>query len=253
MSDDSRRRARGPQLLSVLFRDVLFAHWDVDPSVVAETLPRGLSVDTRDGRAWLGIVPLVMGIGPRFPPVQTRFGQVNLRTYVRGPGGTPGVYFYALNAGHRLGAWAGRTLMRLPYHRATVDVEHRGRRVRFRSERTGAAEPPARFRVTYGPVSEKFEAEDGSLSQFLVERYRLFTEGTAWSPVARSPDEPRPPRSGGLYYADIDHEPWQLAEAAADIEENELFAAEGFDDPTGDPRCHYAHRKKATAGPLHRV
>ena len=39
---------------------LLFAHWPVDPALIAERLPPGLHVDTFDGQAWLGVVPFFM-------------------------------------------------------------------------------------------------------------------------------------------------------------------------------------------------
>lgn len=46
-------------LLSMTWRDTLFLHWPVDPDVV-DQLPVGVDLDTRDGRAWLGVVAFVM-------------------------------------------------------------------------------------------------------------------------------------------------------------------------------------------------
>ena len=68
------------ELLSMTWRDLLFAHWSVAPETVAERLPPRVSVDTRDGDAYLGVVPFVMSdIGPRGLPVGLAFGELNLR------------------------------------------------------------------------------------------------------------------------------------------------------------------------------
>ncbi|WP_255149559.1 YqjF family protein [Halorarius halobius] len=227
-----------PALLEMTWRDVLFAHWDVPPAVVAETLPEGLTVDTFDDRAWLGVVGFRMeDIRPRGVPVGLSFGELNLRTYVRDDDGAPGVYFYNLDASDRFGVAVARRLFRLPYYRAAMDIERRGRRVSFRSSRVDEDLPAADFEATYGPAGDRFEPEPGTRAFFLTERYRFYTENDA----------------GRRYYGDIGHAPWSLAPATAEIRENGLFAANGFDHPDGEPLCHYAPRLDVRAGRLHRV
>jgi len=237
MSHGSSRAGPDPALLSMTWEDTLFAHWPVPAGRVAPTLPDGLSVDTHEGDAYLGVVAFVMAaIGPRGLPVGLSFGELNLRTYVRGTGGRPGVYFYNLDADDRLGVFLARRLFRLPYYRADLDVDRTGDGVRFRSRRVGEGAPAA-FDATYGPAGATFEADPGSRAHFLTERYRFYT----------ATDD------GRIYYGDIDHEPWPLAEAWADVRRNDLFAVNGFDDPEGDPLLHYAPRIDVTAGLLRRA
>ncbi|MFB6304291.1 MAG: YqjF family protein [Haloferacaceae archaeon] len=225
-----------PALLSMTWEDTLFAHWPVPPERVAATLPDDLSVDTHEGDAYLGVVAFVMAsIGPRGLPVGLSFGELNLRTYVRDRDGRDGVYFYNLDADDRVGVFLARQLFKLPYYRARIDVDRNGE-VRFRSRRVGEG-APASFDATYGPAGEPFEADPGSRPHFLTERYRFYT----------ATDD------GRLYYGDIDHGPWPLAEAHADIRRNDLFAVNGFDRPDGDPVLHYAAHVDVTAGPIRRV
>lgn len=228
------------------WRDVLFAHWAVEPSVVAETLPEELCVDTHDGRAWLGVVGFAMeDVRPRGAPCGLTFDELNLRTYVRDEGGTPGIYFYSLDAADRLGVFLARPLFRLPYYRAEIEIERRGRRVEFRAERVTGNAPPMRFDATYGPDGERFEAEPGTLPFFLTERYRFYTESRLRGG--------REPGSGTLYYGDVGHAPWPLYEATAEFRENELFAASGFERPGGEPLVHYSPGVDVSAGRVHRV
>lgn len=232
MTETARR------LLSMTWRDVVFAHWPVDPGVVAPTLPAGLEVDTDpEGRAWLSVVGFVMDdIRPRFSPVGLSFPELNLRTYVRHDG-TPGVYFYNLDADDRLGVPLARRLFRLPYYRAEMAVDTRDDRVRFSSHRIHAGVAPADFEATVEVLGEPARVEPGSTDAFLVERYRFFAAGD----------------DGTLYRGEIDHEPWTLAGAALRIRENTLFAANGFDAPRGDPRVAYCPEIGVTAGGLRRV
>ncbi|QKG91503.1 DUF2071 domain-containing protein [Halorubrum salinarum] len=236
--------------LEMTWRDGLFAHWPVDPSTVAAALPEGLSVATHDGDAYLGVVPFVMDdIRPRGVPAGLSFPELNLRTYVEGPNG-PGVYFHSLDADDRLGVAVARGLFRLPYYRAETDVRHPGawdgggaegadadRAVRFASRRVHDGAPHARFDATYAPAGEAFTPEPGSLPAFLTENYRFYTAGSG----------------GRLYVGEIEHEPWTLRPAAAEIRANTLFAANGFDDPDGEPLLHYAEPIAVTADRIRRV
>lgn len=173
-------------------------------------------------------------IRPRFAPVGRSFRELNLRTYVRDADGARGVYFFTLDADDRLGVTLARRLFRLPYHSAEMAVSRNGE-VRFRSRRRGT--PPARFDATYAPDGESFVPEAGSLPAFLTERYRFYTASD----------------DGTLYYGDIAHGSWALSPARADIRENGLFAANGFDRPPGDPLLHYGAGIDVTAGRVHRV
>jgi len=220
------------------WRDVGFIHWPVDPGVVAATLPDGLTVDIRDGQAWLGVIPFEMSdIRPRGSPFGRSFGELNLRTYVT-DGDTPGVYFYNLDADDRLSVALARRLFELPYYRASMTVRRAGDGVRFRSRRTDDRAPAADFDATYGPADdEPHEPASRSLESFLVSRYRFYVADDA----------------GTIYYADIDHEPWPLQAGETDIRENDLFAANGFDQPAGDPVVYYSPGIHVTAGRLRRL
>jgi uncharacterized protein len=225
---------RGSPLLTMVWRDVLFAHWPVPPAVVDDSLPPELLADTYDGEAWLGVVAFRMDpIKPRFSPVGLTFDELNLRTYVRPAdsedeestdptGGPGGIYFYNLDASDRLSVTIARTLFDLPYYTADSQVTRRGETVRFRSRRTHPNAPPNRFGATYRPTGDAFRPDPGSKAAFLTERYRFYTA------------------SDGLAVGEIGHDPWTLRLAAATIETNTLFESNGFEIPEGDPLVHYS-------------
>lgn len=225
-------------LLAMRWADVLFAHWPVDPGLVAATLPDGLAVDTYDGDAYLGVVGFRMeSIRPRGAPIGRSFPELNLRTYVRGDDGG-GVYFYNLDADDRIGVLLARGLFRLPYYRAAMRVEDRGDgALRFRSRRTHRGASSARFDATYRPTGETEPVTPGSLDAFLTERYRFYTESDG----------------GRLYRGEIDHPRWELCDATLTIRENTLFEANGFDRPDGEPLVHYSPGSDVTAGRLRRA
>jgi uncharacterized protein YqjF (DUF2071 family) len=224
------------RLLSMRWRDALFAHWRVDPATVGARLPEPLSVATYDGDAYLGVVPFEMtDIRPRGAPFGLSFPELNLRTYVT-DGDTKGVYFFNLDAADPLGVGVARALFRLPYYRASMDVTRDGDRVTFTSHRTHRGAPEAHFDATYGPADETHAPEPGSLEAFLVENYRFYTEGR-----------------DRVYYGDIAHGPWPLADADATIRTNTLFEANGFEQPPGDPIVHYSPGTEVTADRIRRL
>jgi uncharacterized protein len=87
-------------LLLQKWRDVVFVHWPVAPESLVDMLPAGLSVDTFDGQAWLTLTPLrVEGSRPPLvPPLRgvSNFVENNVRSYVVGPDGRDGLWFFTL-------------------------------------------------------------------------------------------------------------------------------------------------------------
>jgi uncharacterized protein YqjF (DUF2071 family) len=215
--------------LTVTARDVLFAHWPVDPAAVGAVVADPLTVATRDGTAWLTAVVLEMtGVelaGLRSP---TRpFSQINLRTYVRHAGDL-GVYFLSLDAGDALAARAGREVWSLPFHAADGEVRHRGDTVVVRSRRRSDG---ARFDTHYTPAGEPSPADPGSRADYLVERHRYYVE-----------------TDDGIAAGEIERDPWQLSAVDAAVRTNTLPQAAGLDALETDPAFHYSPRFESSTG-----
>jgi uncharacterized protein YqjF (DUF2071 family) len=212
--------------LAFEWRHMLFANWPVDADAVDERLPADLAVQTYDGDAWLSVLPFVNGdTRPRGLPsvVGVDVPELNLRTYVTCDG-EPGIYFFSLDMESVSGVLGARLTHRLPYYYARMRVRERDGRVSFASRRRHPGDRPARFEATYGPVGERFEAESGSLAEFLAERRRLYTQGS----------------DGTMRYTDVEHERWPLYEADVDVAENTLFEANGFERPAREPTLYYS-------------
>ncbi len=61
-------------VMTMSWRHLLASHWPVDPNLLAEGLPDGLSLDLWEGKAWLSIVPFEMAnVSPR--GLTGRFGR----------------------------------------------------------------------------------------------------------------------------------------------------------------------------------
>src|SRR5262245_51240632 len=78
-----------------------FLHWRFPAEAVQRLLPPGLSVETFDGDAWIGLVPFQMEVRAArggTAPWLGRFCETNVRTYVVAPDGSRGVWFFSLDA-----------------------------------------------------------------------------------------------------------------------------------------------------------
>jgi hypothetical protein len=207
------------------WEDLLFAHWRVDPSAVARKIPRGLSLDLREGSAWIAVTPFVVtrlrlrGLPPI--PGTSRFPELNVRTYVTA-GDEPGVWFFSLDAGSSLAAFFARRLYHLPYFAARMAVVAKDGVTSYRCDR-GDPEKRTEFLADYEPVGEVFRAAPGSLEEWLTARYRLYAA-----------DGDR------LYRAEIAHEPWTLQRAKAEIRRNTMAQASGIELPRERPLLHFS-------------
>lgn len=222
-------------LLTMPWRDALFAHWRVERAALAERLPAGLDPATRDGAAWVGVVVFEMAdVRPRGSPVGLGFGEVNLRTYVEGPDGGRGVHFLSLDADDEVGVGVARAAYGLPYYRARIDLSRDGDGVTVRSRRVHGGAPAAALDATYRPTDgEATPADPGSLGAFLTEHYRFYLPGHRVGTIA--------------------HEPWRLTGAELSLRRESLFAAAGLERPDTDPVLHYSPGSEVTAGGVGRV
>ena len=216
------------------WNDLLFAHWPVSAEAIAPLLPEGLEPDTFLGTAWLGVVPFwldrikVRGLPPM--PGMRNFPDLNVRTYVREvETGTPGMYFFSLDATNLLAVAVAHTFFHLPYHWAEMRLEQRSEReFSFFSSRRMVRRPvifTARYRGL-GPTRKLVEGRTGTLEHFLMERSCLFTRNRAGAPVK----------------ANLHHVPGPLEEAEAEIERNDLAESIGIELPESAPVLHYSRR-----------
>ena len=97
------------------WESLTFLHWRLAPEVVRRLLPRGLELDTYDGAAWIGLTPfLLTGLRPPGMPALpwiSRFPEMNVRTYVRGPDGERGIWFFSLEADRLAAVVGARTVV----------------------------------------------------------------------------------------------------------------------------------------------
>jgi uncharacterized protein YqjF (DUF2071 family) len=224
----------GPWLWQQVWNDLAFLHWPVAASLVAPFIPSGLTLDEYDGHAWIAVVPFTMSsVTMRgIPPIRglSAFPELNVRTYVRHRD-RPGIWFFSLDAASRLTVFGGRLLFSLPYFYASMRVEQRGGRTHYSSRRSADVRFAASYRAT-GPVAA---TAPGSLEYFLTERYRLYAA-----------------ERDVLSFADIHHMPWPLQPGEAEIERNDMLAANRL-SAEGKPVVHFAKRLDVVIWPLQKL
>src|SRR5215208_996981 len=231
---------KGPWVVRMRWRDLLFMHWSVPESLLRPLIPSVLELDTFNGAAWLGVTPFRMGrTRPRFLPAVpwlSSFPELNVRTYVTAEG-KPGIWFFSLDAGNPIAVRLARATYALPYFDAKMSCHPFRNEVRYRSVRTHKGAPPAKLAAFYRPTSEPFESRLGTLESFLTERYCLYSAD----------------RKGRVWRGDIHHRPWPLQEAEAEVEELEMTAQIGVTLPGTKPILHFARRLDVVAWPPERV
>ena len=177
---------RRPMVMHQRWEKLLFLHWRISPARIQDTLPPGLTVDTLDGDAYLGLTPFFMRnvriVGVPALPWFSFFQELNVRTYVFDRDGIPGVWFYSLDCNRAWAAFGARVLGALPYFLAEMNARC-GEWIEYSCRRRATSEI-ARFR--YCPRGENRDATPESLEFFLLERYYLFAYRRATRSLFRS-------------------------------------------------------------------
>lgn len=218
--------ALGNPVVGMRWRRLLFAHWRVNAAAMQAMLPPEVEPDLFDGSAWVGLVPFQMceTTFRRWPflPGLHQFHECNVRTYVRVRrgvhAGSHGVWFLSLDAANRLPVIGGNLLWSLNYRHAHFDVHEEGERTRYALRR---ARGPGATRLEWEMHGPAWQAQPGSLEEFLVERYALFTR-----------------RRGRLMRGDVLHDPWLLRHARVHLLDDSLLAANGLPGVARRPPDH---------------
>lgn len=216
--------------------DLTMLHWRYPADEVQRLLPEGLTVETFDGSAWVGLVPFQMQVDIPFAPAMERilhFPETNVRTYVSGESGEPGVFFWSLEASSLPAVVTARASYQVPYFWSAMSIDRRGPNgqalttkpttgdtVRYEATRKWP-KPSGATSVVEIEIGEPFVG--GELDNFLTARWALYGSFSHW-----------------LSYATMYHEPWPLHRATVTTCDDELVAATGLTQPTEEPLVHYS-------------
>ncbi|HEX6501515.1 MAG TPA: DUF2071 domain-containing protein [Micromonosporaceae bacterium] len=216
-----------------------FLHWRYPAHVVQTLLPPGLDVETCDGSAWVGVVPFLMtGVrAPFTPPLPwlSRFPETNVRTYVRGPDGRSGIWFFSLDAARLPAVLAARAGFGLPYQWSDMTVRVTPDVGVYRSRRRGPG-PAARCDATVRWGAYLDETRLHPLDHFLTARFRLYSV-----------------LAGRLVAANAAHKRWALRRGELTYLRQDVVQASGLPAPQGDPLVHTSPGVRVRIGMWHPV
>ena len=200
------------------WRRLTFLHWRYPPETVRPLLPAGLELDLFAQSAWVGLVPFeihdLKGIAD--------FPETNVRTYVVGPDGGRGVWFFSLDAARLLAVIGARVGYRLPYYWARMRVTEQNGLVRYSSRRK-KPHSRATAEIAVMPGLPYSPDEQTERDHFLTARFCLYM--LMRKRIAR---------------ARIEHPPWPLAHASLVQCSESLIEPAGLPRATGAPLVHYS-------------
>lgn len=208
--------------------ELTMLHWRYPADEVQALLPDDLTVETFDGTAWVGLVPFRMRVDVPFLPTMAsilHFPETNVRTYVYGRSGRPGVYFFSLEASSPLAVITARTTYQVPYYLADMSIRRSltddgSERYRYEATRRW---PGVRGTRSVVDVEVGDELEPGPFDHFLTARWALYGDVGPWTT-----------------YATMHHEPWPLRSGRIIELDDALVAASGLSQPTGEPIVHHS-------------
>ena len=171
-------RVRWPVVLQ-RWLHMTFLHWAFSPADVQAVVPPELEVQTQDGVAWVGLTPFLMSdfrlpISPPVPVLST-FPETNLRTYVRGPDGSDGLWFLSLEARSLPTVVGARAAYGVPYHWADMSVKT-GDQIEYSSKRRAPHNGSVGHHITVIPRRPAGRDEVGPFDHWLTGRWRSYTK-----------------------------------------------------------------------------
>jgi hypothetical protein len=203
------RPTRRP-VIRLRWDDLFFLHWAYAAEAIQSRLPAGLTVDTFEGKAYLGVVGFRMNavrpLGLPALPWLSYFNELNVRTYVRDASGEPGVWFFSLDCDRAPAVVIARAGFGLPYEHAAMSF---GPGLAQSCRRQGEQETA---RYAWSAVSSPQIAAPGSLEFHLAERYSFFSV-----------------RGGRLVRGQVHHAPYELSSTDTTAWSDLPLRWDGFD------------------------
>lgn len=224
-----------PWIMKQTWNDLLFAHYPVKLETLRRLVPDVLHLDSFNGMGWIGVVPFHMtDIRLRgFPaiPGTDRFPELNVRTYVT-LDGKPGVYFFSLDATNWLAVRLAKKFYHLPYVDANIMVNHNGLIIDYESRRRSG--DASKLVCSYRPISEPYQAAQGSFDEWMGERYCLYSLNKKGVPLR----------------CDILHQPWLLQHAEAEFSQNTMLSKLDIQVESDEPFLHFSKKMEVRMWPL---
>jgi uncharacterized protein YqjF (DUF2071 family) len=204
--------------------DVLFLHWRVPVADLRPHIPAALTIDTRDGQAWVSLVLFRLRVRPAwlpFMPGLSTLVEVNLRTYVHFRD-RPGIWFLSVHADNRWAMALAKLLTAMPYIHAKMAYRRNGDRLQFSAQHPGSEQ--AWMALDFSPTGPNAEKAAGTLDYWLLERYRLY----AWD------------RKQMLCQAEVSHPPWAAQQVDVSMSANSIGETLRLDLSRHPDRAHFS-------------
>ena len=231
---DPPERVRRPVMFQ-RWSSISFLHWSFAPDHIRPLVPLPLELDLHDGVAWVSLTPFLLeGLRPPFaPPLPwlSRSPETNVRTYVRGPDGRRGIWFFSLDIGRLPAVIGARVGYSLPYMWSDVAMSIEGNRIRY-SGRRRLPRGPAAYRVVVRRGERYAETALSSLDHWLTARFSLFSA-----------------YRGRLLSVSAEHPRWPLWKARAEEVEESLLQAGNVPSAAGPPLVHVSTGVDVRIGP----
>jgi uncharacterized protein YqjF (DUF2071 family)/predicted DCC family thiol-disulfide oxidoreductase YuxK len=186
-----KKKMPGTPPLSMVWDDLMFINFSIDPERLQKMLPQGMEVDLFEKKGYITIAPLTMK-GFAFKRISTFFNpsfyECNLRTYVR-VHDKVGVYFFSLDAASLFEVLGARALFHLNY---------RYRKIRFSLEkeifRFEMFRPSSRKKTTVieAKIAKENQPHD-PLTSFISDRSSYFVKS-----------------KNHIYEGKVFHAPWKF-------------------------------------------
>jgi uncharacterized protein YqjF (DUF2071 family) len=133
------------------------------------------------------------------------------------------VWFFSLDATQPIASRIARAAFGLPYVDARIDIRRDGDTIAYESRRTHLGGGVAELALRYRRVGPAARSEPSSLEHFLTERYCLYSAFL-----------------GRLYRLEVDHPPWPLQPAEAEVQRCTMAQPLGIELGPRPPLAHYA-------------
>ncbi len=183
-----------------------FMHWRVDQEIIKKHIPKNLTLDLYENEAYIGLIPFMMkNVRPRWGfsiPFISNFPEFNIRTYVK-KGNTKGVLFITLDAQSIITRIYASNFFYLPYRYSRGYVIDKKGSFLWSSNRLYKG---YRLKGSCEGYGEFGHAKKGSLEEFLLERYYLFTVS-----------------GNQIKFGRISHEKWIIKRAKPKIIKNDFL------------------------------
>jgi len=217
----------GRSVLRQTWAELAYFHWPYEPQVVQRLLPPGITVDTFDGAAWVGLIPFEMRnvqIGPTPPvPWLGNFIEINVRTYVTDALGRRSVWFFSLDVPRSVIVGIARSVFALRYCWAEATHHRDGEQHRYTMTRRWPRAEGVTADMSFRVGEQLSEDQVGDKEHFLSARWGLITR-----------------RGSQLLHGQVTHQRWPLHRVDDIAIDQTVIEAAGLPSPTGDPHALYS-------------